>query len=202
MKKITLIFALIFVSIFANAQIDSAILASPKVKTNPIIFAEAVLGRSRGWLAGMALNYQTGNHLFTGRWASISKIDFQTNFIILPLIDSSRDENEFALMYGHRFVWSEISLSLSIGGSYSTVSYYNRFVDLSFANKNYFGLPFDITIKEFKNEKRRFKLLWLIPIGKPTAFGTSSSFKIMGNISQRSYIGLGIGFGIGMHKAY
>jgi hypothetical protein len=63
-----------------------------------------------------------------------------------------------------------------------------------FKSKSYVGLPFEANMKWFASKKRS-KVIWdiLIPSG---------GVKIFGNISKRSFVGLGGTFGIGFNKKY
>ena len=68
--------------------------------------------------------------------------------------------------------------------------------------KNFIGFPFEFNVKWFKNNKSKYKIYEIIPVGKETGLGNSIGFKLLGNISQHSFIGVGIVMGIGYHKEY
>ncbi len=54
----------------------------------------------------------------------------------------------------------------------------------------------------FKGKKRQYRLYKIIPVGRKTSFGRNVGFKIIGNISKNSFIGVGINCGLGIHKKY
>lgn len=109
---------------------------------------------------------------------------------------------EVALLYGLRTIEENHAYSFSLGVSYS--GYYQNY-DKNVNNNinyDYVGVPFEANIKWFKEEKRRFRIYGLIPVGKPTAFGGAIGFKLFGNISRQTYAGIGLTYGLGFHKVY
>jgi hypothetical protein len=59
-------------------------------------------------------------------------------------------------------------------------------------------LPLEFSIKWFKREQSPYRIYGIIPVGRPSGIGNSMGFTLIGNISQHSFIG----FGIGHHKEY
>ncbi|WP_242927638.1 hypothetical protein [Pontibacter vulgaris] len=178
-------------------------------KTNPIIFADTYVGfaggRAGGFAVGAGLNYQVNRHVFALRYGGA--VGLGTGAILmgmmaLPTIRVERESSEIAAMYGWRFIKDNRSLSFSLGASHNRHTFYPA--DDSPERKYvYLGLPFEVDLKIFKSNKDRFRILYgLVPIGKPTAFSRSIGFKFFGNVSRNSYAGLGITFGLGMHKTY
>ena len=178
-------------------------------QTNSVVYAELFSGysggSSSGWNAGIELNYQDKNNLITARYLALVQLKHVNNYFFVPYYTTVDQINEFALLYGKRYVYDGHALSFSAG-----VSYVNREFLI---NKDYkypiydtqqsIGLPFEVNIQWFKRKKQRFRLAYgLIPVGKPTGFGRSIGFKLYGDISKTTFVGLGITFGLGFHKKY
>ena len=200
MKQLPLvIFLVIISSIKAQENLDSL-----NTKPNPIIFGDFSLGYSNGFVKGFtvggSVNYQKKNNLFTFRTLqviNIKKIDF---FLIFPYNIESETMTEYSLLYGKRYIEEGFSYHFSGGISFAT---YDKNFENDNLALNYFGFPVEVGVSWFKNKKRRFRVLYgLIPVGKPTSFGRSIGFKLHANIAKRSYVGLGLTFGLGWHKIY
>ncbi len=183
-------------------------------KLNPIIFGEYFVGISSsetlsGFSIGGNLNYQFNkSDLLTLRATYFSSFKFN---LFLNNEDSELSINakekirEYGLLYGKRYVFEGSSLSFSGGIGYFDRDYYTKSNRILSINKqDYFGFPFEINYKLFKSKKRRFRAYYgIIPVGKrKVAFGRSIGFKLVGNISKNSYLGFGISYGLGTHKAY
>lgn len=96
-------------------------------------------------------------------------------------------------------------MSFSAGVSFNDFSlkYQNTNDEIIRVHDTYIGFPYELSVKLFKAKKRRFRVFhWLIPIGKPTAFGRSIGLKIFGNFSKRKYYGAGFSYGFGWHRKY
>lgn len=202
MLKKTLIFTLFMLTFFPiNAQEKQDFITE---KPNPIVFGDFSLGFSNGFIKGFALggslNYQKNNDLFTFRTLqviNIKKIDF---FLIFPINIESETMTEYSLLYGKRYIEEGFSYHFSGGISFAT---YDRNFKNSIVNTDYVGFPIEAGISWFKNKKKRFRVFYgLIPVGKPTSFGRSIGFKLHANITKRSYVGIGLTFGLGWHKIY
>ena len=198
-----------FIVVFSHAQSDTLKTTSNNSikiqKPNPILFVEGSVGRSRGWAVGGSINYQLDHHFFTFRYNYLIKLNTERNPIFLsifPIVKTAREENELGILYGYRFINDEYSVSFSLGVSYNFVDYYDRDTEIQIDRQRYAGLPFEINIKGFNAIKKRYRIYGLIPVTKPTAFANSLGLKLIGNISKRSYIGLGISYGFGYHKVY
>ncbi len=177
-------------------------------KTNPIVFSEIFGGfsggSSEGWTGGFTVNYQFKDNLITGRYTGLSHLRYEGSFFIFPVYTQIEQIDEYAIMYGRRHIYEDHSFSYSAG--ISTVDR-NNLVENEGENdyyKNEFnlGLPFEVNIKWFNKEKERYRIYCLIPVGKPIAFSRSFGFKLIGNISKTTFIGLGISYGLGWHKTY
>ncbi|RZK05528.1 MAG: hypothetical protein EOO46_15830 [Flavobacterium sp.] len=182
-------------------------------KNNPILFTEVFGGgggSSNGgvWLWGLNLNYQFNKKdLLTARYSGIA-VGKKENlmlgpFTAIPVFVRKETQQEFALLYGKRWIDDNFSWSVSTGISHTFRDYYQEDYAQRL-NDNYLGVPFEFSIKWFKSEKSRFRAYyWLIPIGKrKVSFGRSFGFKFTGNVAKTSYFGFGISYGYGWHKKY
>jgi hypothetical protein len=184
--------------------------AQDTTKTNPIIYADMLIGHSwmkaGGFTGGAALHYQNNQHLLSIRFTGTVKLKggFLSPYIPIPFVDEKSNLEEFSFLYGWRFITGGMSHSYSIGISNNkfrevVVDSFNRkFTETT----KYIGIPFEANIKWFNSEKKRYKIYYLIPVGKPIAFGRSIGLRLGGNISKNSFIGLGIIYGFGFHKIY
>ena len=188
-----------FSSTIAQEKQDSI-----KVKEHPIVFGDFLLGYSntgkRAATVGLNLNYQLNNNLFTFRTSETTSIDRIDWFLIFPISIVSNTTTEYALLYGKRYIEDDLSYHFSGGISYNI----NEDINGNIKTKDIFaGFPLEIGMSFFKPKKERFRVFYgLIPVGKPTGFGRSIGFKLYANIAKRSYVGLGVTFGLGWHKIY
>ncbi|WP_374445460.1 hypothetical protein [Epilithonimonas sp.] len=182
-------------------------------KTNPIIYADLGIGYARdltkngGILQYGSLNYQNKKNLFTFRYSEINQLGvsfLNMGLLALPILSNDIKMEEIALLYGRRYIDDNFSYSFSAG--LSTNNYIQK---LKTEDNNYYkdrsryiGIPLEFGIKWFKKDKSPYRIYELIPVGRPTGFGNSIGFKLLGNISKHSYVGLGVDFGIGYHKEY
>ncbi len=209
MKKLLPLFLLTF-PVFAQVESDTI------SKTNPIIFTEGfagIAGSDNGalWFSGVNLNYQFNrNDLVTAkfsfnqgletRWVSVGP------FVGFPLLEERETQFEYGVLYGKRWINKGFSYGVSAGVSYVDREYF----DLNDENvyqlyqDNYFGVAYELNIKWFKKEKKRFRAFYgIIPVTqRKVAFGRSVGFKLVGNFSRNNYIGLGFSYGFGWHKKY
>jgi len=178
-----------------------------KVSSNPIIYADITIGFSSvNTLNGVGtINYQTKNNLFTYRFSELYHIKTSYTiwalifpFLLIPPIKSK----EYAFLYGKRYEEDDFSYSFSGGVSYTKhTDNPSLSKPINFEN-SFWGFPFEVNVKWFKSKKERFRIYGLIPVGKPTGLGGSFGFKLLGNISKKSYIGIGLTFGLGYYKNY
>ena len=183
---------------------------STKLKTAPILYT-SILG---GWSGGhevegltlsVDLNYQINKDLFTFRTLHIAEKNNDVNFfealLIIPIFSGGDSVNEYALLYGKRFIFNSSALSFSAGISSNLIKYTNN-TSIK-VRDTYVGIPWEVNWHLFKGRKKRFRLLYgIIPVGKPTSFGRNIGVKLYGNIGKFNYIGIGITSGIGWHKKY
>lgn len=212
MKYLLTLFCAICISTFQVFAQDT-VKTNSVVKTNPIIFGEfyagsAVAGVS-GIEAGLGLNYQIKKSLITIRYTEIDHTKLAVVpivfFIGIPIVVDLGHASEFAALYGLRSIKAGHSLSFSFGVSQNThvvKCYDNNYNLQSQTQSSYVGMPFEFNIKWFKKSKARYRIYYLIPVGKPSGFGNSIGVKLSGNISQYSYLALGINLGLGYHKSY
>lgn len=212
--KVLIIIILSTFTAFSQVSNDSIV----KKKTNPIIYGDVFFGpsvvkNSGTVFIGGSMNYQYNKNLFTIRFIENAEIKTKWFFIFPAFIYKSRNQ-ETALLFGQRFIDGNQSLSFSGGISYNQYEVYNYETDTLFLSnvpkslisstlENFIGLPFEAEIRWFNAKKQRYRIVYaLIPVGKPTSLCRSIGFKIVGNISKQSYIGIGLTFGIGLHKEY
>ncbi|WP_435801243.1 hypothetical protein [Polaribacter sp.] len=202
MKKIILfgfLFLMIFTTIIAQEKQDSLV-----VKENPIIFGDILLGYANtgksAVTVGLNINYQSKNDLFTFRTSETTSIDKIEWFLFVPIFKVTNTTTEYAALYGKRYIEDGTAYHFSGGISYNI----NEDVNGNLKTRDTFiGFPIEAGISWFKSEKKRFRVFsGLIPVGKPTSFGRSIGIKLYGNIAKRSYVGLGLTFGLGWHKTY
>lgn len=181
-------------------------------RQNPILFADIFVGGAGaavpGFGGGYQLNYQSKAGLFALRLVSTISMDIKGRqlgpFLAFPTVDKNTDFEEYAFLYGYRYIRNNMSVSFLTGISNNllTTYYYNESLEELYDKEIYAGLPYEFDIKFFKATKRRFRIYGLIPVGPKTAFGGSIGFKLFGNFSRRNYVGLGVNYGLGYHKKY
>ncbi|HET8837565.1 MAG TPA: hypothetical protein VFM82_01060 [Flavobacteriaceae bacterium] len=203
-----LLFALIFIS-----SINLTYAQDTAKKQTPILFAEFVLGYGgsfgeySGFLYGGSANFQFKKNLFTFRYTQNPQFKFNAavaGMLVIPYIESKFKNTEIALLYGRRFIKNGRSLSFSAG--IGTNDFETKFLsENNHSVKNvsrHIGFSYELNIKWFKSRKKRYRIYMLVPVGKPTAFGRSFGFKLLGNISKHSYMGFAITYGFGWHRGY
>ncbi len=164
-------------------------------------------GENLGLVTGFGIHYQQKKNLYSFRYIYNPQYSYDVAvvaFTAFPIISVKNSLEEYAAMYCIRKINDGHSFSFSAGVSYN--SFTSRLRDENNASyttvEEYIGFPFEVNVKWFKKEKKRFKIYHVIPVGKPTAVGGSFGFKLVGNISKNSFIGVGIVYGLGMHKVY
>lgn len=153
-------------------------------------------------MVGAELNYQQNKSLFSFRYTSTTAMGISHSSLGLvalpfPVLKSTMDE--MAVLYGRRTIRQGYSLSFSLGPAYNQYTFYGNEEQ---EQTSFIGLAVETNILWFKNEKRRYRIYRIIPVGKPTAFGHSYGFKLSGNISQTWYTGVSFILGWGWHKTY
>ncbi|TMM29869.1 hypothetical protein FDT66_08325 [Polaribacter aestuariivivens] len=191
---------MIFSSINSQENIDSL-----KVKTNPIIFTDLNVGYANGALkgisGGISLNYQAKDNLFKFRFFRVEDIEKIEFFLIFPINSIYTTLDEYAFLYGKRYIDDGFSYHFSGGISYNKEKYHNN--GNVTTKGSFIGFPLEIGVGWFKSKKERFRVFYgLIPVGKPTGFGRSFGIKLYANIAKKSYVGLGLSVGLGWHKKY
>ncbi|SNR17138.1 hypothetical protein [Tenacibaculum jejuense] len=199
-NKLTIILHLI---VFLNITAQENSTQPKKNKKNSIWYVDLSLGlaegESGGLMEGIAFNYQYKKNLFTLKAAENSS--YNEHFFFYPLFFSKvKSHLEYSLLYGRRHVYNSFSFSYSAGVSH--VKLKKNINSSNYNVQNSFGVPLEFNVRWFKGEKTRFRILDIIPVGKPTSFGVSTGFKLVANISKFPYIGLGLTLGLGKHKIY
>ncbi|WP_397444670.1 hypothetical protein [Polaribacter sp. R77954] len=203
MKKIIILILFTYVSL-DNLQAQQKKDTIVK-KINPILFMDLGFGYANGSLKGftgiLSVNYQNKNDVFTLRHIGLAEYDNVDFFLALPFNIEYRRLGEYAVLYGKRYIDEGTSYHFSGGFSYN--SYQQIKSSNILASEAFVGFPLEAGISWFKNNKQRFRLLYsLLPIGKRTGFGRSFGVKLYANLSKRSFVGLGLSFGLGWHKTY
>jgi hypothetical protein len=213
MKLLLAVITFLLVTTWRCTAQDTTKIAPPiAIKTNPILYGDVGLGfgiaGAKGPQISTSLNHQLKRNLFTLRFIAIADLDLNVisigPFVALPGIKDNGNLQEYALLYGQRFINNGHAFSVALGASANTRVF--KFMDTNQQKQrieeHYIGLPFEVNIMWFKAAKRRFRIYHIIPVGKPTGFGGSIGFKFAGNISQHSYAALGLVYGLGYHKHY
>ena len=196
---LVLVFLLFFSSIKAQNKQDSL-----KIKQNSIFFVEGSLGYTNGYIDGLTVgahfNYQIKKNLFTFRFSQTINIEKLKFFIIIPVESKINTINEHSLLYGKRYVNDGFSYHFSGGISYNVYKSNTGNIDIL---DRFFGFPLEVGVNWFNSKRERYRLLYgLIPVGKPTSFAKSVGVKLYANIARKSYVGIGMTFGLGWHKKY
>lgn len=180
-------------SIYAQQTNDNIL----SKKTNPIIFAEMFGGLSimqhGGFTGGCELNYQYKKSLFSARYNHAAGYRKRDNVFSFYNVE---DNDEYALLYGKRWLTASRSFSVSAGISRNNLKLTTRDEDFnrSLRYENFYGVPFEASFKWFY-PKKRSNLIYNVII-------PSVGMKLFGNISKRSYVGIGVSFGFGLSKEY
>jgi len=192
---------ILLVLIFSNSmQAQQVEDAEAIEKSNPIIYAEIFGGfavvQNTGLAGGGELNYQTGKSLFSLRYTNaVGYTQMEGTYI--PGFNKTEDNNEFALLFGRRWLKENHSYSLSVGINYNSFELIKRDEEgnrHSTINKYFYGVPFEANYKWFYS-KRRAHLVFntMIP---------SVGIKLFGSIAKNTFVGVGITLGFGLHKEY
>ncbi|MDT0647527.1 hypothetical protein RM545_12580 [Zunongwangia sp. F260] len=182
-------------------------------KTNPVLFGEIILGYggSFGEFGGFAYggsgNIQYEKHFFTIRHIENPQFQYGAvaiGLIGIPIVKSKFKNTELALLYGRRYVKNGRSLSFS--GGISKNEFEAKFRDENDQSlkvvADHYGFAYELNVKWFKAKKKPYRIYAIIPVTKPTSFGRSFGFKLTGNISEHSYLGVAMTYGFGWHKEY
>ncbi|WP_035693843.1 hypothetical protein [Flavobacterium soli] len=209
MKKLVVLFFFCLQVLGQNNTANDSL-----VKTNPILFAEIFGGFGGGtyggaWSWSLALNYQFNEKdLLTARYSGVAvgkRDNIVIGFSAIPVFVRKESLEEYAVLYGKRWIDDGFSVSVSSGISFVNRNYYEEMEDrYEKLNEDFFGVPIEVSLKWFKSKKSRFRAYYgIIPIGKKkVAFGRSFGFKLSGNMAKSSYFGIGISYGFGLHKNY
>jgi hypothetical protein len=192
--------------------IFSACFGQDSLKTNRIIYGDMGVGAGLAGIGGiegsLSVNYQVKKSLFSLRLIGVQSftlgaVEFSP-FTAFPTIKDNGSLVEFAALYGRRFIDGGQSFSYSVGASFNDRTFVDYISKHQTQNvtAHYIGLPVEATFLWFKSKKKRYRIYYLVPVGKPTGFGKSIGFKFAGNISQHSYLSLGLVLGWGWLKQY
>lgn len=190
--------------------------------SNPVVFAEIFAGLG-GSGAGMSfmwngtINYQfRKTDLMSFRYSQIlvTKLGGTAiGYAGSPTLNTEATIDEYALLYGKRWISNGTSFSISGGLSLSkrkSEQYFEIINSIGIKgyqeifSDDYVGFPVELSLKWFKARKSVFRAYYgIIPIGRTkVAFGRSVGLKISGNFGKTNYLGMGISYGFGLHKNY
>lgn len=205
------VFILILFSCTLGFSQDSLVVK----KSSPILYVEGFLGIGNlkgdiGGFYGFGLNYQYKNNFFSLRFTENYRRTVSSRvLLIFSNVTERRTDTEFAFLYGIRKVEKGSSWNASAGISINQYIQrnYDQFDNQYITAYPYVGLAYEFTIRLFKAKKKRYNIYIYpipipIPVGKPTGFGRSIGFKFFGNASRRGFFGIGISYGLGVHKKY
>lgn len=202
-------YLLITAFLYVNATVVLAYPQDTTLKSNPIIFTEALFGfsggRAGGWGLGFEGSYQKKNNLFSVRYVGSAKLNFAgfiSPFVPIPDIDLEATAEEFSILYGFRKVVEGNAFSISGGLSRNKYTFYGNDSNNIYERDYYIGFPVEVNYQIFKRKKKRIYIYGILPVGKPTGLGQGFGIKAFGNISRNSYLGLAITSGIGYYKKY
>ena len=178
------------------SQLDSAYQVSFPEHHHPGVYFDFSFGGAFAGITGLegnySLNYENKNSLFTFR--GLGTVAFTTRYTSISPYDyfpdykTSNSLGEYALLYGWRFINnhnSALSVSIGISSDRRTYYYYYPNTPTEKTNEYYAGLPFEANYNWFMSR-----------------FGVGGGFKVSGNISQHSFIGIGIDMSVGFHKTH
>lgn len=193
--KLLRIFFMLFLSNFIFGQQTEN--AEKKEKPNPIIYAEAFGGFACmdyfGFAGGGEINYQYKKNLFTLRYSHLSGYVKKDSVFAFHNV---QDNDEYAVMYGRRWLRNSHSFSISTGVSSNNLKTssrdfeYNRY----FRYERYYAIPFEANFKWFKPKRKSNLVL--------NAITPSVGLKVFGSISKNAFVGVGLILGLGLNKEY
>lgn len=197
----------IFITVISVLTFAQLVGQNDTIKKNPIWYSDISTGVARfndgfGLNTSIAFNYQKRKNLLTLRFNQTSILQAES-VLFFPILTVKTINSEAGFLYGRRWLKDNQSTSFSLGVSYNKFQDdYNLTTDSYGIETNHFGVPFEANIKWFKSTKKRVYVLGMIPVGKPTGLGGSFGVKLSGNISEQSYVALGVVYSFGYHKYY
>ncbi|MFB9077483.1 hypothetical protein ACFFLS_18455 [Flavobacterium procerum] len=196
-KKLLKIIFVLLLSNLTYAQESNDI--GLKEKKNPIIYAEAFGGFSYmnyfGLAGGGEVNYQYKKSLFTLRYSHFSGYVKKDSVFVFQ---NAQDNDEYAVMYGRRWIKNSHSFSVSTGISSNNLKITSKDFEnnRNYRYERYYAVPFEVNFKWFKPKRKRKSNLVL------NAVTPSVGFKVFGAISKNTFAGVGLIIGFGLNKEY
>jgi hypothetical protein len=179
-------------------------------KTNPIIYFDAAidvpLAGANGLGLSTSLNYQFKNNLVTARIEAFQALASGTvaysPFTVFPTFKNSGELAEYSLLDGWRTVTRGHSFSISAGISYNDQVFVYQPTGADTQMESYYvGIPFEMDFLWVKIHRKNYYSDSSTPVPARIKFGYSFGFKLSGNVSEHSYIALGIVFvGLGWDR--
>jgi hypothetical protein len=202
MKRLIIFTIAIFPTISTYAQ--------DPVKTKPIIYLDAAIDFPVAGVNGLgfstSLNYQFQNNLVTARIEAFQALASGTvalsPFTVFPTYTNSGQLAEYSLMDGWRTVIGGHSFSISAGISYNDQVFVYQPTGAHIQTESYYvGVPFEMDFLWVKFHRKNYYHDSSTPVPARVKFGYSFGFKLSGNVSEHSYVALGIVFvGLGWDK--
>lgn len=158
---------------------------------HPTLYLDFGFGESfgiDGLQGNCSLNYQYERSLFTFRGIGIETFQSKNGdpfYFIIP--SASGSLTQYALLYGWRFTnHRNHGYSFSLGISTNDrFFYYNAANQRVHIEQYYAGLPFEANYQWYTRR-----------------FGVSGGFKLSGDISRHSFVGIGVDMGLGFHNTH
>lgn len=189
---------IIFVLILSNSiYAQETNQADVKAKSNPIIYGEVFGGfvgmKHFGFAGGGELNYQYKKNLFTLRYSHETGYVKKDSIFTFTNVE---DNDEYAALYGRRWVTRSHSYSVSAGVSSNNLKLAKRDIDDNryYQYKRFYGVPFEANFKWFKPKRKSNLIL--------NAITPSVGLKLFGSISKNTFVGVGLVLGLGLNKEY
>ena len=158
---------------------------------HPTLYLDFCFGESfgiNGLQGNYSLNYQYERSLFTFRSIGIETFaskDEDPIYFIVPKASGSL--TQYALLYGWRFT-NNRSHGFSFSAGISTNDrfyYYDATNQRVHIEQYYAGVPFEANYEWYTRR-----------------FGVSGGFKLSGDISRHSFVGIGVDMGLGFHNTH
>lgn len=193
-KKLLIIFILMLSnSIYAQETNENQV----KEKSNPIIYGEFFGGfvgmKHFGFAGGGELNYQYKKSLFTLRYSHETGYVKKDSVFAFKNVE---DNDEYAVLYGRRWLRNSHSFSISAGISSNNLKLAHKDSDDTYyyQYKRFYGVPFEANFKWFKPKRKSNLIL--------NAITPSVGLKVFGSISKNTFVGVGLILGLGLNKEY
>lgn len=148
-----------------------------------------------GTLSGISGNYQINKSLFTLRYVSNNFVALNfykpnETFLLLPYFKDKVKIKEWAALYGKKWDVDNFSYSFSggISSNENNITLTDENLQKQYITENLIGFPFEANVK------------WVLFPTNKNLIQNTFGFKLLGNISKETYVGVALVYGIGIHK--